>query len=66
MSGELNTALALALSADAPLLVENIVRRQGFWVQRSRNLSEYPAHLVDSIMRRTCGVASAGFRVFCV
>ncbi len=42
------------------------VRRQSFWVQRPRDLSEYLAHLVGFIMRRTCGDASAGFRVFCV
>ena len=36
------------------------VRHQRFWIQRPRNLSAYLAHLVDSIMRRTCGVASAG------
>ena len=36
------------------------VRHQSFWIQRLRNLSAYLAHLVDSIMRRTCGVASAG------
>ena len=39
----------------------NNVRPQRFWIQRPRNLSESLAHLVDSIMRRTCSVASAGF-----
>ena len=42
------------------------VRRQSFWFQRPRDLSEYLAHLVGFIMRRVCGAASAGFRVFCV
>jgi hypothetical protein len=43
-----------------------IVRHQSFWVQSSFNLREYLAHLVDFIMRQTCGVASAESRVFCV
>jgi len=43
-----------------------IVRRQSFWFQRQRELSEYPAHLVGFIMQRSCGVASAGFQGFCV
>ena len=43
-----------------------IVRHQRFWFQRPRKLGEYLTHLVDSIMRRVCGVASAGFQVFCV
>lgn len=42
------------------------VRRQSFWVQRAFNLGESLAHLVGFIMQRTCGVASAWFRVFCV
>ena len=42
------------------------VRRQSFWVQRPLDLCEYLTHLVDCIMRRSCDVASAGFRVFCV
>ncbi len=42
------------------------VRHQRFWFQRPRKLGEYLTHLVDSIMRRVCGVASAGFQVFCV
>ena len=42
------------------------VRHQSFWVQSSFNLREYLAHLVCHIMRRTCGVASAESRVFCV
>jgi NAD(P)-dependent dehydrogenase (short-subunit alcohol dehydrogenase family) len=42
------------------------VRRQSFWFQRQHNLGEYLAHLVGFIMRRVCGVASAGLRVFCV
>jgi len=42
------------------------VRRQSFWFQRQRELSEYPAHLVGFIMQRSCGVASAGFQGFCV
>ena len=46
--------------------VDITVRRQGYWVQRRPDLREYPAHLVDFIMRRSCGVASAGFQVFCV
>lgn len=44
----------------------HIVRHQSFWFQRPRKLGEYLTHLVDSIMRRVCGVASAGVRVFCV
>ncbi len=44
----------------------NAVRHQRFWFQRPRKLGEYLTHLVDSIMRRVCGVASAGFQVFCV
>ena len=39
------------------------VRHQSFWHQRQLSLSEYQAHLVGYIMRRTCGVASAGLRV---
>ena len=35
------------------------VRHQRFWFQRPRKLGEYLTHLVDSIMRRVCGVASA-------
>ena len=46
--------------------VAQTVRRQSFWFQRLRNLSEYQVHLVGFIMRRSCGVASAGFREFCV
>jgi len=42
------------------------VRRQSFWFQRQRDLSEYLAHLVGFIMRRSYDVASAVFRVFCV
>ncbi len=53
-----------------PLLVDRIlrlgVRHQSFWVQSSFNLREYLAHLVGFIMQRTCGVASAESRVFCV
>ncbi|MBV1866316.1 MAG: hypothetical protein KUG69_00185 [Marinosulfonomonas sp.] len=47
-------------------LTSDTVRRQSFWFQRLRNLSEYLAHLVGFIMRRVCGVAIAGFRAFCV
>jgi hypothetical protein len=50
----------------AQSILPSTVCRQSFWFQRPRNLSEYLAHLVDSIMRRFCGVASAGFRAFCV
>ena len=42
------------------------VRRQSYWVQRPLDLSEYLTHLVDCIMRRSCDVASAEFRVFYV
>ena len=50
----------LSVGEDCP------VRHQRFWFQRPRKLGEYLTHLVDSIMRRVCGVASAGFQVFCV
>jgi len=40
--------------------LKNVVRHQSFWFQKLRNLSEYLAHLVGFIMRRFCGVASAG------
>ena len=42
------------------------VRLQGIWNQERRNLREYLAHLVDPIMRRVCGDASAAVRVFFV
>ena len=38
------------------------VRRQGIWNQDRRNLRECLAHLVDRIMRRVCGDASAAVR----
>ena len=41
------------------------VRRQSFWFQRQRNLSEYLAHLVGFIMRRSLSVLQApGFECF--
>jgi len=39
------------------------VRRQGFWDQRRRELSESLAHLVGLIMRRVCGDASVALLV---
>ena len=48
------------------LAIENIdhsrVRRHMLWDNFQAELGEYLAHLVGLIMRRTCGVASAGFR----
>ena len=38
------------------------VRRQNIWNQERRNLRAYLAHLVEYIMRRVCGDASAAVR----
>lgn len=39
------------------------VRRQRYWAKEQRELSEYLAHLIGSIMRRICSEASAWFRL---
>lgn len=54
------------LSIDMLAVEYRTVRHQSFWVQRLFKLREYLAHLVGFIMRRTCGVASAESRVFCI
>ena len=38
------------------------VRRQHIWNQERRNLREYLAHLVDGLVRRVYGDASAAVR----
>ena len=52
------------LSFDPFSLQQNglAVRRHMLWDNFQAELGEYLAHLVGLIMRRTCGVASAGFR----
>ncbi len=58
------------MTSDISTMAESVpsmtVRHQSFWVQRLFKLREYLAHLVGFIMRRTCGVASAESRVFCI
>jgi hypothetical protein len=39
------------------------VRRQSYWNQFLFELIDNLAHLVGHVMRRRCGVASAGFAV---
>ena len=62
----LGSLLGAEMTQKQSVIFRYVVRRQSFWFQRSRNLSEYLAHLVASIMRRSYDVASVAFRVFCV
>ena len=41
-------------------LTKHDIRHQGLRIKRLRKLNEYFTHFVDGVIRRTCGIASAG------
>jgi hypothetical protein len=49
-----------------PLFVDGSVRRHINWNNQQLDLKEDPAHLVQDIKRRICGIASAGLPSFSV